>query len=332
VLNNALTGLTSTPTVYVDQPPVGVQAATATANLSGGVVTSVTVTDGGSGYDPENPPSVYLTTEAVESIQVGAQTDLSGVQGQISELGDLLDSVGSQVTAFGSSTPLPSGTRDGQVQLKDTLLHQFGSNEFLYYDRPTQSLYTSNLVASSNVTASSTVRAQSVVASGSLTAQTGNTVTLTASTATIANLNASSITLSGSGTGGSSSAAPTGYGFFVTNNSPGSSTVSSTVGNPFSNQIVITFDTTIQNTTSGNVYLSGSAVRLKPGGVYFVTGCGEWSNWSSGYRLAYLSVQQYGGANSIRPPTVTSNHSGLSGSGGGTSAVPDCAASNQHKG
>ncbi|HEX3069853.1 MAG TPA: hypothetical protein VHX14_14890, partial [Thermoanaerobaculia bacterium] len=56
-------GYTSPPTITIADPPIapGAVKATATANVTNGILTSVTVTGYGKGYDVQNPPAVILS-------------------------------------------------------------------------------------------------------------------------------------------------------------------------------------------------------------------------------------------------------------------------------
>jgi hypothetical protein len=385
VLNGG-SGLTSPLLIVIDPPstPTGTQA-TATAVVSGGSVTSVTVTDGGSGYS--ETPTAYAVNQTVEALDV-RPTDLSGVQSQINELDDLVQTLGQQLTVASGSIPRPSGTVDGAVQVRDALLpEQFLAYDTLYFNRQTSTLHTPSLHASANIrcagqlTCEDTATIKTLNVSGiTLTGQSGvpqpvdptsglptggtqgQVLTKTGTTNYLSQWQSLTTAILNSVTGGSvgqllaisssntlgwvsgviqelynltdttgqvliktaegvgwstvassgSSSGPSGYAFFAMNSSRfGNSSTSSQVANPFSHHVVLEMDTQVFNTTGGNVYRSGGSVFLKPGGVYSVTGHVEWSNWSNGYRLAYLSIQQYGGVNTLRAAIATSNHAGL---------------------
>jgi hypothetical protein len=187
---------------------------------------------------------------------------------------------------------VPSGERDGSVQLKGTLLNQLGSNGNLYCDRTTQSLNTSNLVASASVVPSSTVRAQSVAAPGSTTARNGSvsnltTSGLTASVASVTTLNCSSTTLSGSG--GSSGGSPSSLGYARFSWSAGSSQINtSSASNPYSATFKVNFNTQEVNTVTGLSSPGNGTFSTPVPGTYHTPALVKWGNWGSGWRVVWI--------------------------------------------
>ncbi len=67
-LSYSPTGYGSAPSVWVEPPFGGGTQATATATISSGSITGLTVTNGGSGYDPEDPPWVSISHPTPASI------------------------------------------------------------------------------------------------------------------------------------------------------------------------------------------------------------------------------------------------------------------------
>jgi hypothetical protein len=115
-------------------------------------VVSVTVTNGGSGYNAANPPQVHLITATTPSVRVG-ETDLTSVKTQIDEIGVLVDQVVGQVGSLSGSVLIPAGTQKGVVQYKDPVSGLGGSDNLLF-DTTTQTLRTSALGVSGNATVS----------------------------------------------------------------------------------------------------------------------------------------------------------------------------------
>ena len=76
---NSGSGYTSAPTLTIGPPPAGGTQATATATVTSGIVSGVTITAYGKGYDIQNPPAITITgggggTGASLQANVGAET------------------------------------------------------------------------------------------------------------------------------------------------------------------------------------------------------------------------------------------------------------------
>ena len=105
-------GYTTAPTVTISSPVgIGTTFATATASITAGVVTSISVSYAGYGYTSTNPPQILIESPIIKYEQI-RDVDYSGDFGIITGISTVTSGVASTGITFDLFIPLNSYLRD----------------------------------------------------------------------------------------------------------------------------------------------------------------------------------------------------------------------------
>jgi len=107
-------GYTTIPTVSIHSPKSGINTASATAVIVDGKVDFISINDGGSGYDDNNPPLVLISPPLSKS-EVAYQVEYSGDFGFISGIGTTSTGIASTALVFELFIDQDSPLRDASV-------------------------------------------------------------------------------------------------------------------------------------------------------------------------------------------------------------------------